>query len=93
MPDATGLIPDARVRHYWDPERVVGEAYREELGLSEPAWDVWLLFGRDATWREARPSPDWWEHQLSVLADSLHLDPERFARKATELLSAPPPGS
>lgn len=86
VPDATRLIPDERVRHYWDGESLVGSAYQAALGLEEPAWDVWMLFGRDAVWGDEPPDPAWWEHQLGALPDSLHLDPERFARKAAELL-------
>lgn len=88
VPDATRLIPDSRVRHYWDPKMRVGGAYQDELDVSEPAWDVWMLFARNATWNEAPPSPSWWEHQLAGLPDSLHLDVERFARKARELVES-----
>ena len=87
VPEATGLIPDDRVRHYWDPDRLVGSAYQDRLGLTEPAWDVWMLFGRDADWAADAPDPDWWEHQLGGLPDSLRLDPERFAEQAVELLT------
>lgn len=87
---ATRLIPDARVSHFWDGERLVGTAYQPVLGLGEPAWDVWMLFGRDASWAEAPPRPAWFEHQLGALPDSLHLDPARFARKASELEARKP---
>lgn len=87
VPDATGLIPDPRVRHYWDGEQVVGGAYQEPLGLTQPAWDVWMLFDGNASWGDTPPAPAWWEHQLTSLPDSLRLDPERFARKAEALLS------
>ena len=53
---------------------------------------MWLLFGRDAEWSDPGgvPEPDWWEHQLGGLPDSLRLDPERFAREAAELLRERP---
>lgn len=85
--DATKLIPDARVRHFWDPSRLAGAAYQEYLGLSEPAWDVWLLFDRTAVWHDGPPAPAWWEHQLGALAPDRHLDPSRFARVADSLAS------
>jgi hypothetical protein len=85
---ATTLILDDRVRHYWDPDSRVGGAYEKYLGLDEPAWDVWMLFDRDASWTGAVPTPDWWEHQLGALPDSLHLDPARFAREARRLEAA-----
>lgn len=88
VPDGARLILDPRVRHYWDPDRLVGRRYAPILGTDAPAWDVWLLFGRTARWSDpdGAPEPDWWEHQLGGLPDSLRLDPERFARKAAELL-------
>lgn len=89
MPEAATLMPDPRARHYWDPEMLVGKAYQSYLEIPEPAWDVWMLFGRDASWGEAGPPPpDWWEHQLggAGLPAELSLDPDRFAEKATELL-------
>lgn len=87
MAEATSLIPDERVRHYWDPDSLVGAAYQDPLGLTEPAWDVWMLFGRGAVWGDEPPRPAWWEHQLGALPDSLHLDPQRFAGKARELVA------
>lgn len=84
--EATTLIPDARVRHFWDPGRAVGTAYALELGTSAPAWDVWMLFPPDARWTDARvPEPAWWEHQLRSLPAERYLDPHRFAQKAAAL--------
>lgn len=88
VPGAARLIPGPGVRHWWDGDAVMGRRYADVLGTDEPAWDVWLLFARDARWGDpdGAPRPDWWEHQLGSLPDSLHLDAERFARKAAELL-------
>ena len=90
--DATRLIADPRVRHYWDGAQRVGRAYENPLGLSQPAWDVWMLFDRSASWSAEPPEPVWWEHQLSGPPDSLRLDPERFTRKARALLAEQAPG-
>ena len=79
------LIADPRVVHYWDPGMVVGNAFQEQLGTSESAWDVWMLFGPDAYWGDRPPEPAWWEHQLGELPEDRHLDFERFARKARDL--------
>lgn len=91
VPAAAELIPDPRVRHYWDQERVAGKAFRnlddgaERLELDFPAWDVWLIFDADARWTDGGPPrPIWWEHQLGDLLPSRRLDAERFARKAVE---------
>lgn len=88
IPGGAGLIPDERVRHFWDPHMAVGSLYQDRLGLTEPAWDVWMLFDRNASWTSGGPEPAWWEHQLRGLPDSLRLEPDRFARRARELMGS-----
>jgi hypothetical protein len=84
--DATRLVPGPRARHYWDPDDLVGSAYEPVLGLPVVAWDTWMLFAKDAVWRDsAPPKPAWWEHQLGRGPPSLHLDPDRFASRAADL--------
>lgn len=90
---ATGLMNDPRVHHYWDGERAAGAAFQQYFpGLSEPAWDVWMLFAPGVVWEDGQPpKPSWWEHQLGVLGSTFpdrHLDAARFARKARELAGA-----
>lgn len=64
-----------------------GRAVSAALGLPRPAWDVWILYGRDAVWSDhGLPRPDWWEHQLADLGREKWLDPHRFAWKARALL-------
>lgn len=85
---ATTLIPDARVRHFWDPEETVGKAFAPVVGSGQPAWDTWMLFGPGQRWTTARPpDPAWWEHQLGGLPPNLRLDPDRFANRAADLES------
>jgi len=94
--DAAELVPDKRAHHYWDGAMVIGSHYQTlthpdgtDLTLGSPAWDVWMLFEPDARWEVGRaPEPAWWEHQLGGMPDDVRLDPERFAVKATELLSS-----
>jgi hypothetical protein len=82
----TTLVPDPRVRDFWDPTRLVGTAFSRAAGRSEPAWDVYMLFGPDATWPATGvPTPAWWEHQLGGLPPERRLDPTRFAAKAAAL--------
>lgn len=90
---ATALVPDRRARHYWDGGALVGKAYEPLLGLPIPAWDTWMLFGRNAVWRgDTPPKPSWWEHQLSVGPPNLHLDPARWASHAEALEHGFQPG-
>lgn len=61
---------DGRVRQCWDEGLAVSQAYHRVLRLGERqrrhriAWDLFLLYGAGATWREAPPEPDFWMHQL-----------------------------
>jgi hypothetical protein len=85
---AAALVRDPRATHYWDEAELVGRAYQSPLGLPAAAWDVWMLFDRDATWQgDTPPKPAWWEHQLRAGPSELHLDPERFASRAEALHS------
>ena len=84
---AAELIPDRRVRHFWDADQIVGTAFQPLLKTPEAAWDVWMLYDRGVRWQgEAPPRPDWWEHQLYRMSPERSLDPERFAKKAREML-------
>jgi hypothetical protein len=50
-------MPDARVIHYWDGDRKVGEWFAENVdGYEGIAWDTYYLYGPDADW-EPIPSP------------------------------------
>lgn len=85
VPGATALFPDPRATHYWDPDELVGALFAPGVGTDTPAWDVWMLFDRDAMWREGPPAPAWWEHQLGSLPGDRHLEPKRFADHAQRL--------
>ena len=85
---AMKLVPDTRVRHFWDGEMLVGTAFQFTLSLPAAAWDVWMLFDIDAMRRaDSVPVPAWWEHQLRVGPADRHLDPDRFASHAEALKS------
>ncbi|MEE8522537.1 MAG: hypothetical protein V3T72_01295 [Thermoanaerobaculia bacterium] len=87
--EAAELMPDPRARHYWDEDKIIGRAFQDDFGLSEAAWDVWMLFDREARWGDGRPpEPDWWEHQLPELPRERRLDPKRFADHADQLLAS-----
>lgn len=50
-------MPDNRVKHFWDSNTLIGEWFAEEVeGYRGIAWDVYYLFGPDATWDQI-PSP------------------------------------
>lgn len=50
-------MPDPRVIHFWDGETVIGQWFAKQVdGYQGIAWDVYYLYGPDATW-ESVPSP------------------------------------
>jgi hypothetical protein len=91
---AAMLLPDDRLRHFWDGGGRLMNAYQEVLGLPEDAWDVFLLYDADARWEGPRPpAPRFWMHQLGSSdrprVKGPYLDPDRFALEARRLLTAP----
>jgi hypothetical protein len=57
LPFATKYFPDSRVRHYWDAEAKLGHAYSPILKTDQVVWDVYMLFDRDAEWKDQPPAP------------------------------------
>jgi hypothetical protein len=50
-------MPDARVMHFWDGELEVAQWFAKKVdGYEGVAWDVYYLYGPDATW-ETIPAP------------------------------------
>lgn len=65
VPRATREVADTRSLHYWDGDSASMRAVRTTLGLSEDAWDVFLLYPAGARWDgEHPPRPEFWMHQL-----------------------------
>jgi len=45
------VLPDPRVVHYWDGAAATSDWFAENVEHSSaPAWDVYYLYGPDATW-------------------------------------------
>lgn len=87
VPDATKLLPDERVIHYWDGEKKIGEAYKSILELDRTAWDVYLLYPPDAEWKEQPPKPVYWMHQLGI-ESAPTLNGETLAGEVKKLLES-----
>ncbi len=67
-------------------------AYQDQLGLSEDAWDVFLLYDAEARWNgTGPPRPRYWMHQMGSKdrprVDGPYLDASEFARQARALLA------
>lgn len=92
VPKATMELPDPRARHYWDGGSLLVKGYRETLALGEDAWDVFLVYGPDATWDgETPPPPDYWMHQLGSASKPRvkgpFLDAAVFLERTRDLLA------
>ncbi len=63
-------ISDARVRHFLDPDRVLGKQYSPILRLPPGvlAWDLYFIFAPKVEWEEYLPPPTQWMHQLGWAA-------------------------
>lgn len=83
------VVTDARVKHYWSPDRKLAVAFMKPLGLKQmPAWDVYLAYPENVTWEADVPGPVFFSHQLPELPSQTRLDGEAFAKQLKSLLSA-----
>ena len=63
--EAAGKFSDARVRQFYDPQRVAGRALAKRLGHSgEIAWDMYFFYPAGAIWQKLPPHPEAYAHQL-----------------------------
>lgn len=74
----------------WDKDRVVGDAFRETLGLKRTAWDVYLVYAPGITWDgPIPPKPTFWMHQLHPTKNgadpALFLNEDALEAKLAEL--------
>lgn len=73
-------MPDARVMHFWDGERVVGQWFAEQVeGYQGVVWDAYYLYGPEAVW-ETLPAP------LAGSGGTIYAERERLETQVMELL-------
>ena len=82
---ATKSLPDPRVTHYWDGDNVLTTAFAPVLGIDGDAWDIYLLYDKDAEWKVPPPKPAYWQEQLGI-SDETKLDRAKLTTKINELL-------
>lgn len=82
---ATKSLADPRVTHYWDGEGVLVKGFAPVLGIEDKAWDVYLLYDKDAEWKDTPPKPIYWQEQLGI-SDETQLDRVKLTAKINELL-------
>lgn len=84
---ATKTLPDPRVTHYWDGEGELVKGYAPVLGIDEQAWDVYLLYDKDAEWKDTPPKPIYWQEQLGI-SEETKLDAAKLMAEIQKLLSS-----
>jgi len=57
LPFATKYFPDSRVRHYWDAKAELSRAYQPVFKTDETVWDVYMVYDRNAEWKDTPPAP------------------------------------
>ena len=55
----TAMFADKPVPQFWDGEHLLGKEVSRSMGVdaSRPAWDIYLLYPRDAEWSDAGLPP------------------------------------
>jgi hypothetical protein len=97
---ATKLINNTHVRHYWNESGAFGGLVSNAVDLRSKdgkwvyAWDVWLIYGPEASWDGPMPpKPRLLMQQLWALQGSErfpNFDSEAFAQEVQKVLHATP---
>jgi hypothetical protein len=83
-------FPDKRVSYFKDPSSLAGDLWERVLKThneSEIAWDVYLLYGADAKWKEEPPQPGFWMHQLWGVTTAPRLDVPILTARLKDMLA------
>jgi hypothetical protein len=85
VPAATRVIADTSAHEFWDGNDLLGMQYKQVLGWSGNAWDVYMVYGPKAQWSgNLPPVPDFFMHQTSEKGP--RLDAALFGTKVKQLL-------
>jgi hypothetical protein len=76
----------ARVFYYWDGDKITAKSWQKKLGISELAWDTYLLYSPTELWEGELPSHDLWMHQLKDVESGTPLSQATLEAKVKELL-------
>jgi hypothetical protein len=78
---------DERVSYFLDSESSTGKQWERVLKTERSiAWDVYLLYGADATWDEDPSEPAYWMHQLGGVTKAPRFDEPTFRAKLKGML-------
>ena len=82
---ATRVVAASWAQQYWDGNDLLGEQYKQVLGWSDNAWDVYMLYGSRAQWTgNLPPTPDFFMHQTDEKGP--RLDASVFGSRIKQLL-------
>lgn len=81
-------LTDFRVKHCWDPDRILGQLLSQTLNLkASMAWDVYLIYSPNHSWDvDLPPAPKFWMHQLDE-EPTLLLDPRHLKRAVQAMIA------
>ena len=87
---AINRLSDSRVVSFWDGKGEVAQSYSPVLKLKAglPAWDVYMVFDREADWKTQPPAPNYWMHQLGGVAPERRLNGDTLAAEIKKVLNA-----
>jgi hypothetical protein len=55
----SGALPDRRVTHLWDEQRLAAQWFSRHVEQTEGlVWDTYMLYGPDATWANMETAPE-----------------------------------
>ena len=83
---AVKRLDEPRATHWWDGDDILAHAYAPVLGIEGEAWDVYLLYDKDAVWGDTPPKPVFWQEQLGI-SDETQLNREKLTAEARKLLA------
>lgn len=88
VPSAINRLPDSRVVFFWDGKGELAQSYSTVLKLKtgQPAWDVYMVFDREAEWKAETPTPKYWMHQLGGVAPDRRLNGDTLANEIKKIL-------
>lgn len=88
MPMATKSFSDPRVRQYWDGKADLSRSYSPVFKTEEVVWDVYMLFDRQAEWKDTPPSPVYLMDKIG-LEVARPLDGAELAKQLEALRNVP----
>ncbi len=64
---AGSIFGDSKVCHFYDPERLAGQAMAQVLGgeKGQVAWDIYLFYDEGSQWYRSAPIPTEYMHQMT----------------------------